>query len=449
MQWGGAQSGTNSGCRNDGIWVACTLACFFVLCRFLPAPFVENHLWFLLGIREIPLWFLVLLLAAGYLLSSRVGNRLYVICPQVLNWVNPGLILVLGGILLFSFFLVFRDRMHAVGDAPQFQPLIEVLYFEFAPHAPLWNRIARAAVVAVYHVTAIPPTVVYAGLVAAVSGVGILVVLRGGIPDGRAGLFLWAVLAGQAVQIFFGQIEVYALAYIFETLFIFSAWRMPRGGGLWWAPALFCGLAIVCGAWNLLFVPSLAVISVWIIWNAPKCRAASIRTFGTIVLAIAPFLFVGGYSGMHSALAARQASSLTVFSPPPEGLWQPWTFEHLTGILNLILALGLPALTGFLLSRPTVDDSNADECGNGSANWGKTLFALTSIIPAILLTLIWYPVFGYRRDIDLFSFAVPPIAAWLCWREESGRNVLLWRALNRWAASRSFYPPSPRPRWLR
>ena len=432
MRSGGAQRDARPGAGNGGLRIAASFAAVIVLSRFLPDSFLETHLWFLLGVCRIPWWTLVLLLATAFLLGR--GLRKSVTAPVQRARGRFGDIPIgLAGIaLLFLLFCTLRDRTHTVGDAPQFMPLVEVLYFEFAPHAPLWNRLARVVVTAVYHATAMPPSLAYALLVASLGSVGVALAVRWAKKDARSVLFLWGALAGQGVQILFGQVEAYALAYICEMLFVLSAWRMLRDGEPWWRPALFGGLAIVSGAWNLLFVPALLTLLMGVFHDATSRRRALTQAAGFVLLSLAPLVLIGGYSGLQQAVGARNASSMTVFFPPSEGLWQVWTLEHATGLVNLVLALGLPMI--FWLTAPRVSRADAVRqaaSDNTGTRWGEIIFAWSSVLPVLVFSLVWYPVFGYRRDIDLFAFAVPPLIAVLCWRGPLSRITPSWNNLDR------------------
>ncbi len=376
----------------------------YVFVHYLPQTFVEKKLWFLAGVNILPGWALLVLFLLAFAISrlkfssfGRPWSGPLFLSPFVQS-------LALFFLFLFAFFFL-RDRSYAVGDAPFLKDLINSLFFEYTPHTPLWNLICRSLVIPLYHASGVAPTTLYSLLVAFLGSITFAVLWYLSCNDNTMRSFVLLLYFGQGVQILFGQLEIYASGFCIVALYSVSAWRFLSGRGNWAGVVLSASMAVAVGVWNLLLVPSFCVVLMRIFCSQDSFSKRLNCLIVFVLLAILPFVAVGGLPGVWFGLKNRDplhASGFTVFSTSPDALWSPWTFEHLVGILNIGLALALPMLV-WLIAIPRSKYIITDK----RYAWS---FTAALFIPYTLLLLIWFPGWGYRTDADLFSFWAPAAA---------------------------------------
>lgn len=223
------------------------------------------------------------------------------------------------------------------------------------------------------------------------------------------------VLTTGSMQLFFGYVENYTIISLGLLITLFLAWRALQGElqPVW--PVLALSLTNAFHPSTVFLWPGMLLLS-WLCW-----RQGRVSEVGVVWQTVLPPLLVGGSvlalmeSGGHGIAALLGPDRpgggdgvwfVPLFKIDPQWRkYQPYTMfsvAHLLDWLNLHLLIspfGLPLLAMILVAvqryRLTLFDQPPDR------DYGRFL-ALTAAM-YVLLTWVWNPDYGGRKDWDLFA----------------------------------------------
>jgi len=415
------------------LW-ALLLIAFHLLAPYLPI----EHVWGAGGFPTISLPLRLLLAAAAApFLSPRVGEavwqRAYCSWRALRSRLSATAVFAIAGLLAVPVFWLGRLRHLRWGDAYIFanaisHPEARLTYTWQAPfdvylHAKAW---ALANSLWGWDVQA-----VYALISCLAGGLFVFVVLsaaRGVCADAVSGATLAGLtLTAGAMQLFFGYVESYTVIPVGIALFLWLGLRLLKGGEKLWPVAAV--LAVTLG-----FSPSSLPLSLPLLYLAWVYRKQGFGP-GRVALELgAPMLIVAAGIVALFTIGGHGLDTLVGADAPGGGdhrwlvpllhtgsRWEHYTmfsWAHLRDFLNeqaLVAPLALPvALGGLVLYRRKLDRRDP-----------ALRFLALAGAAYLLLTFVWNPDYGGRRDWDLFAPAAVPLAAlaaYMLSRDVSGRE---------------------------
>ncbi|GAB4443498.1 MAG: hypothetical protein Fur0044_39800 [Anaerolineae bacterium] len=223
------------------------------------------------------------------------------------------------------------------------------------------------------------------------------------------------VLTTGSMQLFFGYVENYTLISLGLLVTLFLGWRALAGEiPLVW-PVLALSLTNAFHPSTVFLWPGMWLLS-WLCWQRGR-----VSTIGAIWQILLPPLLVGASvlalmeSGGHglAALLGKDRPGggdgvwfVPLFEIDPEWQkYQPYTMfsaAHLLDWLNvhlLISPFGLPLLALILMARFRFDLTLFDR--SAERDFGYFLAVMAAMY--VLLTWLWNPDYGGRKDWDLFA----------------------------------------------
>jgi len=395
-----------------------------VVALHLVSPLVPvEHLWGNGGFAAIPL--LARLLAAGltclfflpgiaeatYGHALRAWHRCRVFMP---SWALRACVAVLA----FATFWVGRLRHLRWGDAYIFanaisHPEVRLTYNWQAPldvflHAKAWvlsHRLWQWDVQTTY------------ALISCLAGVAFLLVLArlaeelGRDVSERLGAFALVATLG-SMELFFGYVESYTIVPVGILLFLWLGLRYLRGKTALWLVSL---TAAFTHAFSLSTLPLSAAL-MYLIWYGWRKRRDSLLR--VLLEAGVPMVMVGaGVVGLMTA-GGHGIDALRTYDAPGGGdhrwlvplfrvetRWEHYTmfsWAHLRDFLNeqlLVAPMSLMLLVGVVsIHRRWLRQPDP-----------AFFFLATAAAAYLLLTFVWNPDYGGRRDWDLFAPAAFPV----------------------------------------
>lgn len=324
-------------------------------------------------------------------------------------------------------------------------------------HAQLWfllNPVVGVGVDSLYAITSV------------LSGVGFVYVLflladsLGRDWAEKATIFGLMITVG-SMQLFFGYVENYTIISLGLMLTLYLAIRCLGGEmNLIW-PSLALAVTNAFHPSTIVLWPAMGYVG----WRAAGRRAsAKGKASEWLKLVLPPILVFAGLAALMTAGGHGPGAMLADDRPGgADGIpfvplfrvtteWQPytmfslghlldWANEHFLispfGLLLLLLAL----LNGIIIRLKSARSSQHDgrsesHLHSGRDESGVTLFLTIASLTYLLLTFVWNPDYGGRRDWDLFApsaFVYTLLAAYLLTRQ-------MTRQMTRHLTHR---PPSP------
>lgn len=227
------------------------------------------------------------------------------------------------------------------------------------------------------------------------------------------------LLFGCGSLVFFGYIELYALAYGLSIAYFVTAWQSFRRALPVWVPTILLLAAIGFGATAIAWLPSLLVLLHWRVrgeeGSFPLRRAA-------LVLVALPFV---GVAALYAGIGASGDNSYLVAIAPYErvvdGLrtgWQRYVLtapERWADIVNMLL-LGLGPLL-FILPVLLVHARRS-----GILRQPAVLFGAVAASGGLTLLVFGNTFLGLARDWDVGAFLLLGMAMFV---------LVVWVALSR------------------
>jgi hypothetical protein len=325
-------------------------------------------------------------------------------------------------------------------------------------HAQLWlllNPVPGVSVETLYAITSV------------LSGVGFVYVLflladsLGRDRTEKATIFGLTITTG-SMQLFFGYVENYTIISLGLIFTLYLGIGCVRGEiSLVW-PSLALAVTNAFHPSTLVLWPAVGYIG----WRtAGRQSSAGGKAYEWAKLVLPPILLFAGLAVLMTA-GGHGPSAMLVDDRPggADGIpfvplfqvtteWQQytlfslahlidWANEHLLispfGLFLLLLALVMRV--GRRNSRQPAEDGDRSQSNRQLARGepGTTLFLTIASLAYLLLTFVWNPDYGGRRDWDLFApsaFVYTPLAAYLLirrlgdWGESRGRCTLARTAL--------------------
>jgi len=308
-------------------------------------------------------------------------------------------------------------------------------------HAQLWfllNPVVGVGVDSLYAITSI------------LSGVGFVYVLflladtLGREWAEKATIFGLMITVG-SMQLFFGYVENYTIISLGLMLTLYLAIRCLGGEvALVW-PSLVLAVTNAFHPSTIVLWPALGYVG----WRAAGRRAsAKGKASEWLKLVLPPILVFAGLAALMTAGGHGPGAMLaddrpggadgipfvplfrvttewqhyTMFSP---GHLLDWANEHFLispfGLLLLLLALLNSIIIWLKSARSSQHDGPSDSHFHaGRDESGVTLFLAIASLTYLLLTFVWNPDYGGRRDWDLFApsaFVYTLLAAYLLTRQ--------------------------------
>ena len=362
----------------------------------------EWRIWGLDYAAFLPVWFRVVLVISLIIwtvpaISERSGRHLTRKFKQASDHTATMIYIFIGAILV-GLFLLLSTRNHLLGDGFVIQSTI-VQGRVFSPTEPLDYFIhhllfrflggSEKAAYLSYAVTSYAAGVAFLGIIYIYTKRkdALLIVLPVALTFG-------------IMQLFFGYVESYAIAFVFTVLYFFSGWRDLERGAVSQVTVLALALAIGLHLSSLVFLPSLF----YLLMRRFQVGRTAVFSAATI--------------GMICILAALYLSTFTdlvlweIFVPLMWKSYNPYHLlspNHLADLLNIIL-LDFP----LLLIIPFILSMRRDK---------PTWFFLSGLLPALAYMVMIDPRIGAPRDWDLLSLLSAPllvfIAVSLSYREKS------------------------------
>jgi len=427
----------------------------FVLLLHLAAYTLPEELaWSLWPYTFLPPWLgWVLALLAGSLIIPSVNNSVFAAVRWLWDrrWIKHrqfwvALITALSGLL----FWMARIRHLRWGDsyllsiALSYPDLdLRVIYNWQAPftvflHQRLWQFVADPWF-------GWPVETVYAAVSIICGMAFVYVLLNFAVRLGRttleAAILAGLVLTTGAMQLFFGYVENYVIVSLVLLCTLFLAWATLQGklAPVW--PVIGLSLANAFHPSTVFLWPGMLLLSV-------LCRQRKrVSLFSGIAQTVLPPLIIGGCvlalmeSGGHGLsffLGIDRPGGgdgiwfVPLFKTTTE--WQQYTMFSAAHIIDwsnihlLISPFGIPLIVMTLLTiyrfHLTVFDSQNDK--------DYAIFLGTTAFMYILLTWVWNPDYGGRKDWDLFApsaFVYTLLAGYLLVRVISNRQRLRENAI--------------------
>lgn len=340
----------------------------------------------------------VALAAAAVALDVRGATR----------WVASYPVAITAGVMAGGIMFAWRSEFlnpDALMFAPKFESAVPVSgafithdeMFEFLVHSRVWDYTHRWWGWSVEYSDQV---------ISSLAGIAFVVLafrLAARIASAAPGLFLFGLVSGAYMQLFFGDVENYTLTAVVVTAYLLAAARFLRGDAALWEPAVALGAAMsfhLLAGWLL---PSLAYLG-YSSWRRTRDYGPLIRSAclagGVVVVAVAVVHFYGAPIWSIGASHAGRALRL-------QGMFvSEWStayyVEHANLVMLLIPAiLVMPALAWWRRLWP-------DETGTFLAIAAGSL---------LVFQLIWKAQIGVYNDWNLFAIGALVL------------GVLLWRSV--------------------
>jgi hypothetical protein len=310
-------------------------------------------------------------------------------------------------------------------------------------HAQLWfllNPVPGVSVQTLYAVTS---------LLAGVGFVYVLFLLARSLGTSwteKAAIFGLVITTG-SMQLFFGYVENYTLISLGILLTLYLGVRCLRGQtSLAW-PSLALALTNAFHPSTVVLWPAMGYVA-WKLSSAYGPQAGSSQAnhqprLEWVKLLVPPILVFAGLAALMSAGGHGPLALLSNDRPGgADGIpfvplfrltteWQHYTMFSMAHLLDwanehfLISPFGIPILFVVLatyLVRRVAGSSSPEEgqrqSGDDLASWDAqiTWFLAIASLAYVLLTFVWNPDYGGRKDWDLFApsaFVYTPLAAYL------------------------------------
>jgi hypothetical protein len=323
-------------------------------------------------------------------------------------------------------------------------------------HAQLWlllNPLLGVGVDTLYAITSV------------LSGVGfvyILLLLADSLGRDRlekATIFGLVITTG-SMQLFFGYVENYSIISLGLILTLYLAACSLRGEiSLAW-PSLALAVTNAFHPSTIVLWPALGYAG-WQIAGRQSSAGGKASEWAKLVLppilvfaGLVALMTAGGHGPEAMLIDDRPGGSdgipfVPLFRVTTE--WQHYTMFSLAHVLDwanehfLISPFGLPLLLLALVARigwqtsakATQGDSQSQPGSQlVQSDWGLTSFLIIAGLAYLLLTFVWNPDYGGRKDWDLFApsaFVYTPLAAYLLvlqlrdWQASPGGKCVLAR----------------------
>ncbi|NPV09590.1 MAG: hypothetical protein HPY83_16725 [Anaerolineae bacterium] len=381
---------------------------------FLPGPVR-------IGVAAVAVLSLSPLAGAAWRQVEGLGRRLLRIQDRLAG--SPGSRLrlrVCAAVMFFPLFWVARLQHLRWGDAYIFahaisHPEVRLTYNWQSPldlflHAKLWSLLNAAWGWDVEHTYA---------LISCLAGVAYVYLLLESLPywgetSSEKATALTFFLTLGSLQLFFGYVESYTILPVGILGFLVLGLRFLSGNGALWPAAAVLAFT---HSLSLSTLPLLLALA-YLVWHGYRARGLSPERLAleaggpmlVMALLVLSIMTAGGH-GIQALLTHDfpGGGDASWFVPlfRTETRWQHYTmfsWAHLRDILNqqiLVAPFGLATVTGVLVLR------------RRSVRWKEPWFRFLILAAGayLLLTFVWNPDYGGRRDWDLFAPASFPLTA--------------------------------------
>jgi tetratricopeptide (TPR) repeat protein len=198
---------------------------------------------------------------------------------------------------------------------------------------------------------------------------------------------LWTlvlVFSSGAMQLFFGYVENYTLAFVAGMLYMAAGFGVVRGRTRLWVPVALFFVTAFCHVSGALLGASLAWLVMWR-WTRMRSKRAA-RLFTPLLVLFAAAVAYG--AGRHPTLG-EYFLPLTA----DESGYGVLSADHLIDVANELFLL-MPVFPVFIIMGIPLRRHPSD------ADWH---FSLLALLPLAIYLLFFNPVIGLSRDWDLFS----------------------------------------------